>query len=187
MGFQKESYGFVSFGLIRSAVYNDQVRPNGDRDRFSSAKWRRRILIHFSSSILQHPVCILSQIQGSGWEPSYSYLSLAICVYALYCHHFTSWNPREDFLCRYDSSLPQTFTVCRPRTISFKSSLKQYFLFFLTKFSSSFFLSQRIASFSWVCSASSKQTKTSDSSSYHTAASRNAPFFADQTDKVKVR
>ena len=46
---------------------------------------------------------------------------------------------------------------------------------------------QRIGSFSLVCSASSRRTTTYAKSSYLTAASRNAPFFADQTDRVKVR
>ena len=45
---------------------------------------------------------------------------------------------------------------------------------------------QKTANCSWVCWASNKRTRTSDSCFYLTAASRNALFFVDPTVRVKV-
>ena len=47
--------------------------------------------------------------------------------------------------------------------------------------------SQKTESFLLVCLVSNKLTKTWGNSFSHTETLRNAPFFADRTDRVKVR
>ena len=85
---------------------------------------------------------------------------------------------------RLGFTMSSPFDPATPLASLLASSIPSNAVFFF--YFSFFFSAQRIASFSWVCSASSRRTKTSGNYFYLTAPSRNAPFFADQTDRVKV-